>query len=121
MRVDVNSARLLQYAYIYSTPVCGFHIDLKSNNILLKGSNLLIADFGISKFRSLDETLTIDDTQVTPEYAAPETIKSRNQVPACNIWSLGCVFSEMLTVIVVRKLSEFRRMELGDKYIFTRH
>ena len=62
---------------------------------------------------------TTDNVQVTPEYAAPETIKSRKQVPACDVWSLGCVFVKMFTVIVVRKLSDFagfRRMELGDEF-----
>ena len=104
--------------YIHSPPVCGLHMDLKPANILIKSGNFLVADFGISKFRSLDEIPTTDNIQITPEYAAPETIKSLKQVPACDIWSLGCVFLEMLTVIAGRNLSdfaEFRRTELGDK------
>ena len=104
--------------YIHSPPVCQSHKDLKLANILIKSSSFLIADFGTSKIRSLDKIPTPDNIQVTPEYAAPQTIKSRKQVCASDICSLGCVFSEMLTVIAGRNLSdfaEFRRTELSDK------
>ena len=106
---------------IHSTPVRGFsmaHMDLKPANILIKDSNFLIADFGTSKLRSFDKMPTTDKIRVTPEYAAPETVNSQKQGSACDIWSLGCVLSEVITITSGRNLfdfAEYRRTELGDR------
>ena len=119
-RVLMNGMSSLAAAldYIHSSPVLGTHNDIKPANILIKDSNFLIADFGISKFRSLGETPTADVVQVTPEYAAPETIRSLKQTPACDIWSLGCVYIEIISWILFGDLlafAEFRRTDLGDR------
>ena len=104
--------------YIHSPPISGCHSDIKPANILIKGGNFFIADFGSCRFRSFDDIPTTDNVQVTPEYAAPETIKSRKQLCASDIWSLGCIFTEIATWISGRNLSDFedfRRTELGDR------
>ena len=74
-----------------------FHMNIKPVNILIRGDNWLLANFGISES---DKTPDTDKIQVTPDYAAPETIKSRKKVRACDTWALGCVVREKLTVIV---------------------
>ena len=94
------------------------HCDLKPANILIFNNSFRIADFGVSKMMPRFGPLTIKDMQVTPEYAAPETIKSRSLSRASDIFSLGCVFLEILTFCMARRLSDFadfRATSLGDK------
>ena len=103
---------------IHSLPVPGCHGDIKPANILIYHEKFLVADFGASKIMPRNGTSTTKNVRVTPEYAAPETIESRSLSPASDIWSLACVFSEMATVLLDRKLSDFadfRATALGDK------
>ena len=86
--------------YIHSPSICIMHADIKPANILIKHNDLFITDFGLSWDWSQKEIPSTDNIRVTPEYAAPETIKRRRQDRRSDIWSLGCVFAEILTVIV---------------------
>ena len=97
------------------------HCDLKPANILIFNNIFRIADFGASKMMPCNGTLTMKDILVTPEYAAPETIKSRSLSHACDIWSLGCIFSEIVTLCMARRLSDFadfRATSPGDKSFY---
>lgn len=106
-------------AYIHSgTSSTMSHCDIKPANILVKNDTFLITDFGISTVGSLAGISTKENVQVTPEYAAPETMKSGTQSRASDVFALGCVFLEISTVIMSRSLSDFadfRVLELGDK------
>ncbi|KAF2111392.1 kinase-like domain-containing protein [Lophiotrema nucula] len=82
------------------------HKDIKPQNILIKGDNVIISDFGLSKFFAGDiTTQTFSDPlpRGTPRYWAPEVGKEypdrepRNR--ASDVWSMGCVCLEMLTFI----------------------
>lgn len=87
------------------------HRDLKLSNVLVaENSNILkLADFGISRYhfyeflfcmfyRTLNQTNDLAMTAIgTPYYSAPEVIKSEPYSFSCDIWSLGCIFYEVLS------------------------
>jgi serine/threonine protein kinase len=72
------------------------HLDVKPQNILLKGENVLLTHFGTAK--SLNSSLLdLRALAVTPMYCAPETMLHGQQDFGSDIFSLRCVFSEMMT------------------------
>lgn len=73
------------------------HEDIKPRNILIKDHQPYLADFGCAKDFSGMESSTSSDMLAfgTPVYSAPEN-PPRGR--AADVFSLGCVFSEMLTV-----------------------
>ncbi|CAM1510785.1 Fc.00g082980.m01.CDS01 [Cosmosporella sp. VM-42] len=106
----------------------GIHGDIKPENILHfsqldspTGLGILkIADFGLSRFHSSRSRTTqgFHDTPVpAPTYQAPELVglvpwRSRK----VDIWSLGCVFSQFMTWLVlgpesVKRFDKLRRKE----------
>jgi serine/threonine-protein kinase ULK/ATG1 len=73
-----------------------FHRDLKPQNILLNGKNIIkITDFGFSNyFKSEDEmSKTICGT---PLYMAPEMLKYKQYTINADLWSVGVVLYELL-------------------------
>ncbi len=81
------------------------HRDLKPANLFLidkKGQDFVkIVDFGIAKPLDLDVALTSTQALIgTPAYMSPEQIEPSKDYPLdhrSDIYSLGCVFYEMLT------------------------
>ncbi|KAH9240819.1 hypothetical protein K456DRAFT_579234 [Colletotrichum gloeosporioides 23] len=92
-------------AYIHSKNIR--HKDIKPGNILVKGDTVYLADFGTSKLR-LDGHLTTNggSKEGTPRYWAPEVGDHANRNRSSDIWSLGCVFLEMATVLFGRTQQE---------------
>ncbi|KAF2686401.1 kinase-like protein, partial [Lentithecium fluviatile CBS 122367] len=89
------------------------HRDLKPPNILVHGSNVLITDFGFSR-DSNDTRSTTEGppTGTTAKYNAPEVADHGQRSFSADIWSLGCIFLEMFSVLKgfeVEKLSAFMR------------
>lgn len=81
--------------YIHSANV--IHRDLKPNNILLnKNCDLKICDFGLARgFDNENEFKT--EYVVTRWYRAPEVILNASEyTKALDIWSIGCIFAELL-------------------------
>ena len=77
------------------------HRDIKCSNILMnKKGEVCIGDLGLAR-RDSKERQTIKKytgTVVTLCYRAPELLLGdRNYGPEIDIWSLGCVFAELLT------------------------
>eukprot|EP00249_Psilotum_nudum_P021973 c28323_g1_i1 orf=637-2607(-) len=106
---------LVGVRYMHSCQV--WHRDIKSENVLLTSRMCLkICDFGLSRSAaeassnfepretpdgraSMKKVLLRQYTKmvVTPSYRAPEVVMSRGQYSsAIDIWSLGCIFWELL-------------------------
>ncbi|XWS09048.1 hypothetical protein CRYUN_Cryun40dG0052200 [Craigia yunnanensis] len=86
--------------YIHTANV--FHRDLKPKNILANADcRLKICDFGLARVAFNDTPTAIfwTDYVATRWYRAPELCGSffSKYTPAIDIWSIGCIFAELLT------------------------
>nr|SFZ79920.1 mitogen activated protein kinase [Papaver rhoeas] len=86
--------------YIHSANV--FHRDLKPKNILANADcKLKICDFGLARvsFNDAPSAIFWTDYVATRWYRAPELCGSffSKYTPAIDIWSIGCIFAELLT------------------------
>ncbi|KDP33076.1 hypothetical protein JCGZ_13613 [Jatropha curcas] len=86
--------------YIHTANV--YHRDLKPKNILANANcKLKICDFGLARVSFSDTPTTIfwTDYVATRWYRAPELCGSffSKYTPAIDIWSIGCIFAEVLT------------------------
>ncbi|XP_010524095.1 PREDICTED: mitogen-activated protein kinase 20 [Tarenaya hassleriana] len=86
--------------YIHTANV--YHRDLKPKNILANANcKLKICDFGLARVAFNDTATTIfwTDYVATRWYRAPELCGSfySKYTPAIDIWSIGCIFAEVLT------------------------
>jgi tRNA A-37 threonylcarbamoyl transferase component Bud32 len=77
------------------------HKDIKPANILISGGSILFCDFGSAMDAELLDTTQTEGPALmrTPRYISPETHEGKQRNEASDIWSLGCVFLEMLTVL----------------------
>ncbi|KAF2015151.1 kinase-like protein [Aaosphaeria arxii CBS 175.79] len=87
------------------------HMDIKPTNILVKRNSektlipfqtfkIIIADFGVSRsYSSITEVCTESPTSFTRTYAAPEVIEQAPRDFSADMFSLGCVFVEMLATL----------------------
>ena len=75
------------------------HRDIKPENIMLTGSHVQVADFGIAKAMS-DASTTALTTEGgmpgTPAYMSPEQVTDATVGPASDVFSLGVVTYELL-------------------------
>lgn len=106
------------------------HMDIKPQNILVRrvfpdGSlfcwRLYIADFGLSRsFAAQGHSQTDGPTARTPRYCAPEVFRCEQRGRAADIFSLGCVYLEIMTVYNTFDLQDFAdaRKGLGDDESF---
>ncbi|KAI9778463.1 MAG: hypothetical protein M1839_008109 [Geoglossum umbratile] len=83
------------------------HKDIKPRNILVHGENILFCDFGISRSFPHDGSTTSGCGPVTRVYAPPEVSQEKRPGRSADIWSLGCVFLEMATVLTGMSVREF--------------
>ncbi|GMH01080.1 hypothetical protein Nepgr_002919 [Nepenthes gracilis] len=86
--------------YIHTANV--FHRDLKPKNILANSDcKLKICDFGLARvsFNEAPSAIFWTDYVATRWYRAPELCGSffSKYTPAIDVWSIGCIFAEMLT------------------------
>ncbi|KAG6537183.1 mitogen-activated protein kinase 9-like [Zingiber officinale] len=86
--------------YIHAGNV--FHRDLKPKNILANSDcKLKVCDFGLARvaFNDAPSAIFWTDYVATRWYRAPELCGSffSKYTPAIDIWSIGCIFAELLT------------------------
>ncbi|OPB44812.1 hypothetical protein A0O28_0089500 [Trichoderma guizhouense] len=87
------------------------HNNIKPENILIRNGNVLLTDVGIA----LDWSEPLRTTMFgqgarTPMYSAPE-ITNECGLPnsKSDIWSLGCVFLEIISVFIGRKVDDIKQ------------
>jgi serine/threonine protein kinase len=96
------------------------HQDIKPSNIIHKGDDIYFTDFSSSSTFEVGRTTSTENPARTSYmYAAPElTAKlagSRERHGrASDIFALGCVFCDMLTVLTDRTVSSFHEYLLND-------
>jgi len=80
--------------YLHSANV--LHRDLKPSNLLINSNcDLKICDFGLARIS--DENSNQTEYVVTRWYRAPEIMLAcQDYTKAIDVWSVGCIFAEML-------------------------
>jgi len=98
------------------------HMDIKPANILISiGSrnsssiHLFMTDFGISRIiRDPEQSQTDGATGRAEMYCSPEVADGEPRGRASDIFSLGCVFAEILTSIAGQTVQGFRNRRADD-------
>lgn len=74
------------------------HRDIKPGNLLVDHNCVLkICDFGLARTEDPNEQRRMTQDVVTPYYRAPELLLGADHYgPAIDMWSVGCVFAELL-------------------------
>ena len=80
----------------------GYHHDIKPGNVLVKGTRLILADFGLSRLKDVDEATKTIWKNASPTYGGPEaydpvSLQERRIGRSYDVWSFGCVLSEFTT------------------------
>ncbi|KAH8725935.1 kinase-like domain-containing protein [Phaeosphaeriaceae sp. PMI808] len=86
------------------------HEDLKPQNVLIHGDNILLTDFGFSLDFSDDSisTTTGRPAAWTIRYSAPEVLNFEPRNRATDIFSLGCILLEMISSIYGHSLTALK-------------
>ncbi|KAH7090002.1 kinase-like domain-containing protein [Paraphoma chrysanthemicola] len=85
------------------------HRDVKPHNILIKADRILLTDFGIAlDWENLSRSTTTADSGKTWVHAAPEVARYEKRNTSADVWSLGCVFMELVTVLKGETIAAMR-------------
>lgn len=86
------------------------HRDLKPANIMVtSGGQVKIGDLGLARlfYKPLHSLFSGDKVVVTIWYRAPELLLgSRHYTPAIDMWAIGCIFAELLSLRPIFKGEE---------------
>jgi serine/threonine protein kinase len=102
----VSAIRAVHNYFADGVEALGCHRDLKPSNILLDGTKFVLADFGLSRFKQLEEGSASQFKAGRGDYLAPECedlgepFEKHVVQRSSDMWSLGCILSEILTLIL---------------------
>jgi serine/threonine protein kinase len=123
-RIDFLSLSLgcLTSAIAYIHEKTTKHMDIKPQNILVRKEyrdrpewRVYLADFGLSRsFAAQEYSQTDGPTPRTPRYCAPEVYQYERRGRSADIFSMGCVFAEIMTVLAGRHPQDFADFRRGD-------
>jgi serine/threonine protein kinase len=92
--IAIDVAEALSYMHSLNPRI--IHRDLKSRNVLLNSSMVAkLSDFGLSRNRTYEETLTAGVGTV--RWTAPEVMLGENYSEQADVYSFGVVLSELDT------------------------
>ncbi|KAJ4350485.1 uncharacterized protein N0V89_009106 [Didymosphaeria variabile] len=103
--------------FLHSFPIK--HMDIKPQNLLVRDTatssteesnryKLYFTDFGISRaYESVDDCDTESPTSFTRAYAAREVVIQETRGLSADMFSLGCVYSEMLATVLDASIAAF--------------
>ena len=109
----------------------GCHYDIKPRNILYSEGKLMLSDFGLSRLKYEDEGSQSLFQRGEGWYLAPECEATEDDFKpgrigrASDVWSLGCVFAEVMVYVdaptqaghtMVDQFYKQRKIKLGGKY-----
>lgn len=93
LRLGIQLCDLLNYLHSMERPL--YYIDLKPDNLILSGDNLMLIDFGSAVFQ--DELTEHSHFHATKGYAAPE-LYGRNRIDErCDVFGIGMLLFFMAT------------------------
>jgi serine/threonine protein kinase len=94
------------------------HKDIKPGNILIRGEDIWITDFGIAKdFLEGESESSATHFDGTRAYCPLDKLEGKRVGKACDIFSLGCCFLEMATVIIAdQKLDVLKDLRRDRPY-----
>lgn len=112
----ISTVRAVHDYFADGVEIIGCHRDLKPSNILLNGTTMLLADFGLCRFKQVEDGSASYFRAGRGDYLAPECedldelFKKHVIRRSSDIWSLGCILSEVLTFILtgVEGVQQFR-------------
>jgi serine/threonine protein kinase len=81
----------------YDVSQIGYHRDLKPKNILKMGDIFMISDLGLAIFKEQGPVSNTEWILGESTYYAPECKANGKAGRLSDIWSLGCIFSEVVT------------------------
>lgn len=95
--------------FLHDSSMETLHKDIKPENILLKDGHLISTDFGTAfDWSKTGQSMTRSNVgdHRTPRYQSPEVANSSEFHRSSDIWSLGVVFLEMVTVLRGKSIAE---------------
>ena len=91
------------------------HQDIKPSNILIKNDQPYLCDFGLAKdYTDADTSKSGGAAAIgSRHYHAPEILSKQVRGSSADVFALGCVYSEMLTVCRGKSPEEYRNARRG--------
>ncbi len=95
MRIVAHAGRALHQAHVHGI----LHRDVKPGNLLIRpDGRVVLTDFGVARMMGADRLTAPGEIFGTPSYLAPEQVNGGVIGPAVDIYALGVVAYECLTL-----------------------
>ncbi len=100
-------------AFLHAQEIC--HMNINPSNILVKNSDIFLTEFGISNhFKNLN--INGATGPENPTYRAPEVDSHQLQSLKADVFSLGCIFLEMLIIVAGMSQKDFAKWQGDDHF-----